>query len=148
MLPSSSSSPPCLLDSFFLLFFLSRSLSPSLSPSLFPVRVFFTFERWPNMNKKKAKRTQWKGALTRAAIKHSVKATANFARRNGCVCSYIHKCRIRRKRQWLTCYDQFSEYEQNHTSSQLCNDSLYDCLSVWCWLLRLCTVLLSSFTDE
>jgi len=31
------------------------------------------------------------------------------------VCSYIYKCRMKRQRQWLTCYDQFNEYEQNHT---------------------------------
>ncbi len=65
------------------------------------------------MNKKKKKRKE--RALTRAATKYSAKAMANFVRRNGWVCLYISKCRIRRQRQWLTCYDQFNEYEQNHT---------------------------------
>jgi hypothetical protein len=82
------------------------------------------------MNKKKRKER----TLTRAASKYSAKAMVNFVRRNGWVCSYIYKCRIRRQRQWLTCYDQFNEYEQNHTFINLRNDSVYDDLSVWCWL--------------
>ena len=32
--------------------------------------------------------------------------------------------RKRRQRQWLTCYDQFNEYEQNHTFINFKNDSL------------------------
>ena len=65
------------------------------------------------MNKKKEKKQRSHEPPT----KYSAKAMANLDRRNGWVCSYISKCRIRtqRQRQWLTSYDQFNEYEQNHT---------------------------------
>jgi hypothetical protein len=87
------------------------------------------------MNKKINER-----ALTRATTKQSVKAIANFVRRNGCVCSYIYKSRIRR--QWLTCYDQFNEYEQNHTfiNFKMTVFMIFECLML---TFSLCTVLLS-----
>lgn len=134
-----SQSQVTFLVSFSSLFAAFFSVSPLLS--FFSILIHF-LHIWAVTEceqKKKREEEKRERAHTWAATNYSVKAMVIFARRERVgVCSYISKCRMkkkkRRQRRWLTSYDLFNEYEQNHTFINFKMTVLMSTVYVWCWL--------------